>query len=146
MKTLLRAGLLFALLLAGSYGASAQVSVGIRIFAPPAPRVVAVVPEQPAPDFVWIGGYWYPSSGRYRWHEGYWSRPPYEGARWVGPRHDGERFYGGYWDGGHGRVEHDHRWDKDHDRDHGRYKDHDDRGRGHGHGHGHDRDDHDDRH
>lgn len=137
MKTLARVGLLFAFLLASSYVASAQVSVGIRIGAPPAPRVVAVVPAQPGPEFTWIGGYWYPASGHYRWHEGYWSRPPYEGARWVGPRHDGQRFYNGYWEGSHGRVEHSHKWDHDHDRDHGRYHDHDN-----GHGHGHDHDDH----
>lgn len=136
MKTLLKVGVLFAFLLAGSYAANAQVAIGIRIGAPPPPRVVAVLPAQPGPEFVWIGGYWYPVGGHYRWHEGYWSRPPYAGARWVGPRHDGERFYNGYWEGDHGRVEHDHRWDKDHDRDHGRYKEHDD--------HGHDHDDHHD--
>jgi hypothetical protein len=138
MKTLAKVGLLFAFLLAGSYAANAQVAIGIRIGAPPPPRVVAVLPAQPGPDFVWIGGYWYPVGGHYRWHEGYWSRPPYAGARWVGPRHDGGRFYNGYWEGEHGRVEHDHRWDRDHDRDHGHYKDHDN----HGHGHGHDHDDH----
>ena len=137
MKTLARVGLLFAFLLASSCVASAQIAVGIRIGAPPAPRVVAVVPAQPGPEFTWIGGYWYPAGGHYRWHEGYWSRPPYEGARWVGPRHDGQRFYNGYWEGSHGRVGHNHKWDHDHDRDHGRYHDHD-----HGHGHGHDHDDH----
>ena len=127
--------LLAAMLLVG-IPANAQISVGIRIGAPPEPRVVAVVPAQPGPEFVWVGGYWYPVGGHYRWHEGYWSRPPYEGARWVGPRHDGERFYAGYWDGPHGHFEHNHKWDHDHDRDHGRYKNHDD------HGHGHDKDDH----
>jgi len=132
MKTLVRIGLLLAFLFAGSYAANAQVAIGIQIGAPPPPRVVAVLPDQPGPDFVWIGGYWYPVGGRYRWHEGYWSRPPYAGARWIGPRHDGERFYAGYWDGDHGRVEHDHRWDREHDRDHGRYHDHEDHGHGHG--------------
>ena len=127
--------LLAAMLLVG-IPANAQISVGIRIGAPPEPRVVAIVPAQPGPEFVWVGGYWYPVGGHYRWHEGYWSRPPYEGARWVGPRHDGERFYAGYWDGPHGHFEHNHKWDHDHDRDHGRYKNHDD------HGHGHDKDDH----
>jgi hypothetical protein len=135
MKTLLRVGLLFAFLLAGSYAASAQVVIGIRIGAPPPPRVVAVFPEQPGPEFVWIDGYWYPVGGHYRWHEGYWSRPPYEGAYWVGPRHDGERFYAGYWDGDHGRWEHDHKWDHDRERDHGRYHKHDDDDQGHHRGH-----------
>jgi len=35
----------------------------------------------------------------------------------VVPHHDGERFFAGYWDGDHGRFEHDHKWDRDHDRD-----------------------------
>jgi hypothetical protein len=133
--TLLSSVLLSSMSLVG-IPASAQVSVGISIGAPPQPRVVAVVPAQPGPEFTWIGGYWYPAGGHYRWHDGYWSLPPYEGARWVGPRHDGGRFYNGYWEGRHGRVEHNHKWDHDHDRDHGRYHDHDD------HGHGHDHDDH----
>ena len=132
MKNFVRTGLLSALLLVASQAGNAQVAVGIRIGPPPPLRAVAVVPAQPGPDFVWVGGYWYPVGGHYRWHAGYWSRPPYSGARWVGPRHDGERFYGGYWEGERGRVEHDHRWDHDHDRrDHDRFRDH-----------GHDHDDH----
>src|SRR6201987_6260139 len=123
MRTFIRTALLFSLFLIG-IPASAQISVGIRIGAPPAPRVVAVVPAQPGPEFVWVGGYWYPAGGHYRWHEGYWSRPPYEGARWVGPRHDGQRFYNGYWEGSHGRFDTSHKWDHDHDRDRGRYTDH----------------------
>jgi hypothetical protein len=135
MKTLFRSGLLLALLLAGSYAASAQVNIGIRIGAPPPPRVIVERPVSPGPDYFWIDGYWYPVNGRYVWHRGYWTRPPYAGARWIAPRHDGERFYGGYWDGDHGRFEHRHGWDRDRDRDHGRWRDHDDHDRGH-----HDRD------
>lgn len=112
----------------GALAAHGQVSVGIVIGAPPPPRVVAVIPARPGPEFFWVEGYWYPVGHHYKWHPGYWTRPPYEGARWVPPRHDGERYFGGYWDGGHGRVEHDHRWDKHHERDYH-----------------HDRDDHDDR-
>lgn len=122
MRTLLRTTLLALLFLAGASLAGAQVSVGVRIGAPPPVRVEAAVPS-PGPGFVWVGGYWYPVGGHYRWHGGYWSRPPYEGARWVEPHHDGERFYAGYWDGGHGRVEHDHRWDRDHNRDADRWHD-----------------------
>ena len=95
----------------------AQVSIGIRIGPPPAPRVVRVQPLRPGPDFVWIEGYWYPVGNHYRWHNGYWTRPPYGGAHWIGPRHDGERFYVGYWDGERGRLEHDHRWDHHKERD-----------------------------
>jgi hypothetical protein len=100
-----------------------QISLGIRIGPPPAPRVVAVRPVAPGPDYAWVDGYWYPGGGRYRWHAGYWSRPPYAGAHWVGPHHDGERFYAGYWDGGRGRFEHDHHWDNDRDRDYQRGED-----------------------
>ena len=46
----------------------------------------------------------------------------YPAARWVAPRHDGERFYHGYWEGERGRMEHDHHWDRDRDRD---YRDRD---------------------
>jgi hypothetical protein len=45
----------------------------------------------------------------------------------VEPRHDGERFFNGYWDGERGQVAHDHRWDRghDHNRDYNRDHDHD---------------------
>jgi hypothetical protein len=109
------------LLLAGGF-VFGQVSIGIRIGPPPPPRVVRVLPARPGPEFVWVDGYWYPVGNHYRWHSGYWSRPVYPAARWVAPRHDGERFYGGYWDGDRGRMEHDHHWDRDHDRD---YRDRD---------------------
>jgi len=112
MKTKLLAA---ALLAAGSI--FAQISVGIRIGPPPPPRVLRVRPVAPGPGYVWLDGYWYAVGGHYKWHAGYWTRPPYEGARWVGPHHDGERFFDGYWEGEHGRIEHDHRWDRDHDWD-----------------------------
>ena len=104
----------------------AQISVGIQIGAPPPPRVLAVVPTSPGPDFVWVEGYWYPVGKHYKWHAGYWTRPPYAGAHWVAPHHDGERYFAGYWDGDRGHVDHDHQWDHDKDRDRDRWKDHDD--------------------
>ena len=133
MKILIGATLLVAMLLATVSVVDAQVSIGIQIGLPPPPRVIVVTPARPAPDYVWVGGYWYPVRRHYKWHEGYWTRPPYEGARWVPPRHDGERYFVGYWEGEHGRVEHDHHWDHDRDRDHG----HDPHG---DHDHDHDRD------
>lgn len=117
--------------------AHGQISIGIQIGAPPPPRVIAVVPTSPGRDFVWVDGYWYPVGHHYKWHQGYWTRPPYEGARWIAPHHDGERYFAGYWDGGHGRREHDHHWDRGRDRDY-----HHDRDDHHDH---HDRDDHHDR-
>jgi hypothetical protein len=114
--------LLSAMLMAGVSVSHAQVSLGIRIGPPPRARVV-VVPPSPGPENVWIAGYWYPVGRHYKWHEGYYTRPPYEGARWVEPHHDGQQYYAGYWDGDRGRLEHDHRWDHDHDRDQDRFRD-----------------------
>ena len=122
--------LLSVLMLGIGSTVDAQVSIGIRIGPPPPPRVVRVLPPRPGPEFVWVDGYWYPVGNRYTWHSGYWTRLPYQGARWVGPRYEGQQYYGGYWDGDRGRVEHDHYWDRDkkrrdydrgdHDHDHGR--------------------------
>lgn len=109
--------LLALMLLAAGVTFAADLSLGIRIGPPPPPRVVRVRPVAPGPDYVWVDGYWYPVEGHYRWHEGYWSRPAYPAARWVAPRHDGERYYNGYWEGERGRVEHDHRSDRDRNRD-----------------------------
>ena len=105
--------LLFALLLSASALVNAQVSLGIRIGPPPPLRVMRVRPAAPGPDYVFIDGYWFADGGRYRWHDGYWTRPPYGGATWVGPRHEGGMFYGGFWRRGDERFEHDHRWDRD---------------------------------
>ena len=114
---MLRKKLLVGLLLASGSVFAYQIGIGIQIGAPPPPRVLRVRPRAPGPDYMWVDGYWYPVDGRYRWHSGYWTRPPYVGARWIAPHHDGSRFFDGYWEGEHGRVDHDHRWDRDHDRD-----------------------------
>jgi hypothetical protein len=126
--------LLTSTLLIGLPASGAQISIGIRIGPPPPPRVVRVVPVSPGPEFFWVAGYWYPVGNHWKWHDGYYTRTPYGGARWVVPRYEGGQFYQGYWEGNRGRVEHDHKWDHDkHKRDY----DHD-------HGHDHDRDhDHD---
>jgi hypothetical protein len=121
MKKSLLAVLALASILLFAGTALAQVSVGIRIGPPPAPRVLRVIPPTPGPGYVWIGGYWYAAGGKYRWHAGYWTLPPYAGARWVPARHDGTLFYDGYWDGDRGRFAHDHRWDHDHERDRDRF-------------------------
>jgi len=124
MRTFIRTTLLVSLLLVGISAFAAQVSIGIRIGPPPPPRVVAV-PVSPGAEFVWVEGYWYPVGRHYKWHRGYWTRPPYTGARWVGPHHDGDRYFSGYWEGDRGRREHDHRWDRDRDRDFDRDRDRD---------------------
>ena len=111
--------LLVLMLLVGGLAFS-QVSIGIRIGAPPPPRVVRVLPPSPGPEFTWME--WYPVGNHYKGHAGYWTRPPYPSARWVAPHHDGERYFNGYWDGDRGRREHDHHWDHEHGRD---FRDHD---------------------
>lgn len=107
MKKITKATLLFVMFLLMGIGsaAAAQVAVGITIGAPPPPRVVRVRPVAPGPAYVWVDGFWRPVHGHYVWHAGYWSRPPYVGAHWVVPHHDGRQYFAGYWDGPHGRVE-----------------------------------------
>ena len=91
----------------------ADFSIGIRIGAPPAPRIVRVRPVSPGPGYFWVDGYWYPNGRNYRWHDGYWTRPPYQGAVWIAPRYQGGLFYEGYWESSRGQFGHDHRWDRD---------------------------------
>jgi hypothetical protein len=116
MRRLLQTLAVSALLLAPASAAQAQVSIGIRIGAPPPPRVYAV-PRSPGPEFMWVEGYWYPQGSHYAWHNGYWTRPPYQGAYWVGPYHAGGRYFPGRWEGSRGNVVHDHRWDRSRQRD-----------------------------
>jgi hypothetical protein len=113
--------IVLALLATGSLFAG--VSIGVRIGAPPPPRVVRVQPRSPGEGYAWVGGYWYPVGNHYKWHDGYWTRPAYTGARWVEPHHDGQRYFDGYWEGDHGQLGHDHRWDRgpDHNRDYNRH-------------------------
>jgi len=42
-----------------------QFSIGIRIGAPPAPRVMRVRPSPPGPGYAWVHSYWYLSKNRY---------------------------------------------------------------------------------
>jgi hypothetical protein len=116
MKRLLQTLAISALFIATASTASAQVNVGIRIGAPPAPRAYRV-PPRPGADYLWVEGYQYPKGSRYAWHDGYWTRPPYEGAYWVEPYHEGGRYYTGRWEGSRGIVAHDHRWDRGTQRD-----------------------------
>lgn len=109
--------LLGAMLLGGALASHAQVSFGIRIGPPPRPRAVRVQPRNPGGNFTWVDGYWYPVGNHYKWHNGYYTQPPYSGARWVEPRYDQQQFYAGFWDGDRGRMEHDHQWDRGRDRD-----------------------------
>ena len=89
---------------------------GIRIGEPPAERAYRV-PRRPGPDYVWIEGYQYPQGNKYRWHNGYWTRPPYEGAYWVAPYYSRGMYFTGEWRGSRNNLTHDHRWDRGRQRD-----------------------------
>ncbi len=111
MKMFLRTLTVLTVLLAPAATTHAQVSFGIRIGEPPPPRAYRV-PPRPGPDYVWVEGYNYPEGSRYVWHDGYWTRPPYEGAYWVAPYHVNGQYFAGRWEGRRGYVSHDHRWDR----------------------------------
>jgi hypothetical protein len=116
MKPLFRTLAIAALLVGSTSSARAQVSFGITIGPPPAPRAYRV-PPPPGADYDWVEGYWYPDGSRYKWHDGYWTRAPYQGAYWVAPYYDGRQYYAGRWEGARGNVVHDHRWDRGRQRD-----------------------------
>jgi hypothetical protein len=107
-----------ALLTLGS-PASAQVSIGITIGQPPPPPRAYRVPPPPHPEFVWVEGYWYPHGNgkHYKWHDGYWTRPPVADGYWVQPYYYGGQYFQGYWESPR-RVGHDKHHDKHHGKDH----------------------------
>jgi hypothetical protein len=98
--------ILAILLLAGSsmfagprvfFGVGVGPGYGYYAPPPPPPPVVAYRPLAPGPGYVWVDGYHYWAGSRYTWRRGYWERPPYARAYWVGPRYYGHRYYRGYW-------------------------------------------------
>ena len=121
------------LLAGGSLFAETHWSIGIGLgtpyyYAPPAPPVVVYTPPCPGPEYTWIPGYYYPARSGYAWHAGVWSRPPYAGASWVGPRYYEHRYYPGYWGHREGNWDDDDERGEHHDRGlhRGWYKRHDD--------------------
>jgi WXXGXW repeat (2 copies) len=116
MRKLIQTLAISTLLLVPAATAHAQVSFGIRIGEPPPPRAYRV-PPRPGPDYVWIEGYQYPQGGRYVWHNGYWTRPPFADAYWVAPYHVGGQYFPGRWESNRGYLTHDHRWDRSRQRD-----------------------------
>ncbi len=85
----------FSGLLASASPLLADISVNLRVDAPPPPPRQEVVIEstRPSPDHVWVAGYWDGAPGHYTWAAGHWDRPPQHGARWEAPHwekdHDG---------------------------------------------------------
>ena len=84
------------------------------------PRARIACRHRPGPDYVWVEGYNYPEGGHYKWHDGYWTRPPYEGAYWVEPYHVNGQYFAGRWEGSRAPIMHDHRSDHGKDRDYHR--------------------------
>lgn len=75
---------------------------GVVMVAPPAPREETRV-VAPAPDSVWIGGYWAWVGGRHEWVNGHWA-PGRPGFHWVPHswvrQGDGWRMHEGHWQRG----------------------------------------------
>lgn len=62
--------------------------VEVIVKAAPPPLRVEKMPARPAPDFVWVGGYWSWNSADYVWVPGMWVAPPEPAAVWVAPRYE----------------------------------------------------------
>jgi hypothetical protein len=88
-----------AMVLAAGALVSAQVSIGIKIGAPPPPRAYKVPPQR-NPNQEWVEGRWEPQGSKYKWHNGQWVTPPRSGAYWQEPYYDNGRYYKGSWQGG----------------------------------------------
>jgi hypothetical protein len=116
MRKLLQTLAISAMILGSASGARAQINIGIHLGEPPPPRSYRV-PARPGPDYIWVEGYQYPQGSHYAWHNGYWTRAPYQGAYWVAPYHTNGQYYTGRWEGSRGNLAHDHRWDKGKQRD-----------------------------
>jgi hypothetical protein len=108
MRKTFPAAMFVALFMAVSGTASAQVSIGVRIGEPPPPRAYRV-PPPPGPNYEWVEGYHYPVKGKYKWHDGYWAHPPYQGAYWVAPYYHDNHYYAGHWEGDRHHGKRDHR-------------------------------------
>ena len=120
------------LLVGGSLFAETHWSIGIGLgtpyyYAPPPPPPVVYRPPCPGPEYTWVPGYYYPTDGRFAWHAGFWSVPPYAGAYWVAPRYYDRHYYRGYWAGHERRWDRDddERWERHWDRDDDRWERHD---------------------
>lgn len=69
--------------------------VGVPVSGPP-PQPVAEAPSRPpAPQAIWVAGYWHWTGMQYTWIPGHWETPP-PGSLWHAPRYslrEGTYFY-----------------------------------------------------
>ena len=95
-----------AALLAAAVGVGSACEVSARgrlyIDADPPPPMVEVRAVAPAPDFVWVAGFYRWNGGAYVWLPGHWDRPPRRGAQWdsghwVRDQRHGWYFVDGRW-------------------------------------------------
>jgi hypothetical protein len=69
---------------------------GVIVVSGPPPSPVDEAPSsRPAPQAIWVTGYWHWTGMQYTWIPGHWDTPP-PGHRWRAPRyslHDGVYVY-----------------------------------------------------
>jgi len=105
-------GLLMALALTAAAGGACVVNEvegpprGVVVSGPPPAPVPEQRPAPPAPQSVWVAGYWHWTGMQYSWIPGHWDAPP-PGATWAAPVYssrDGKYFYeSGGWRSGPGQ-------------------------------------------
>jgi len=101
---------------------SAHAQINVYIGAAPPPVRYEVRPIVPYSGAYWIGGYWAPNGGRYRWVAGRYAVAPFENAYWSEGRWDhdnsGWRYREGKWDHRQERAERREDEGKHHGRGH----------------------------
>lgn len=101
--------LMMSLILASIAPAQSAFSIEVieneaYIVAPQAPptSVLEMIPNSPAPGWVWRPGHWGWQFGKWVWLKGHWANPPHPAAEWI-PGHWISRPHGWVWIGGHWR-------------------------------------------
>ncbi len=67
----------------------------VIVTGPPPATLAENPPAPPAPNAVWVGGYWHWTGMQYAWIPGRWEAAP-PGSQWYGPRYSeqsGTYFY-----------------------------------------------------